>query len=258
MIKKTERGGSNGLIGHVRIQTHFMIKENIHMKKLLSLCLAALLLVSMLPVNVFASETSKHDELVALACDIFPEYANTILNKELITNSRSVLDRELVFTETRNISENEYLMYSEYSDNLSLLTYYNFEVELYDDGYVNGSAGRTLTFDIVATCAESGFLGDFTLNNVKFTLISSAYDQINSIGVPDPNGGCSIRDFDDNSIIENPDIQYTETSSSKAYIRYHLNFWNQAENSRTLNSVLELYVGNNNYSVSHLDYNEWL
>ena len=46
------------------------------MKKELSLTLALLLLLSTFPVYAMAAESppSNHDDLIALACDVFPEY----------------------------------------------------------------------------------------------------------------------------------------------------------------------------------------
>lgn len=54
------------------------------MKKITAFLLALIILANNLPVNGFAARTNttEHDDLIALACEIFPEFASDILYAE--------------------------------------------------------------------------------------------------------------------------------------------------------------------------------
>ena len=81
------------------------------MKKLISICLAALIILINLPIGALAAEAkpSEYDEFISLACDVFPEFSNKIrANNSSYSRNATSSQRKHVYTETRNVSENEY------------------------------------------------------------------------------------------------------------------------------------------------------
>lgn len=83
------------------------------MRKLVSIFMAAFILLAM-PLNTLAVEDASiytHDELIEMACSAFPEYSTSIINESTATYnlSRSVNDAEIVFSETRVVSDTETL-----------------------------------------------------------------------------------------------------------------------------------------------------
>ena len=81
------------------------------MRKYLAMLLAAVMLLTMMPLGAAATETdtSERDELIALASEFFPEYANQICEERIGTYavSRGLGQRELVVTESRSVSDTE-------------------------------------------------------------------------------------------------------------------------------------------------------
>lgn len=83
------------------------------MKKLISVCLSLVILFTLFPINGFAAENtqSEYDQLIALACDVFPEYATAIHNSvnTPYINSRSIGNPTVISQETRRLSDTEAL-----------------------------------------------------------------------------------------------------------------------------------------------------
>ena len=118
------------------------------MKKSISTVVALILILSMIPLRVFASDLSdsENDELIALACDIFPEYAYKIQNPPSLdqlfsaTSARSIDDGfKIVLRETRNVSDSRQITYQEYANGAysltSLTTAYTIVRESYSGRY---------------------------------------------------------------------------------------------------------------------------
>lgn len=223
------------------------------MKKSLSFCLAVIMILTFLPINASASETptSDHDRLVSLACEIFPEYAHNIRNSNTTTFSADGIteDRYIVFSETRNVSENEYMMYTEYSDGLALLTDYSFDYKILTYNPTTGAGATEVTMSLEATCEESGYNGVFYIDNFRYVLDSYGYDSIISLGTTRTTGSCKLSSVN----YPNPDYYLYETASDDAYVNYALDYWPGDSGYFTLNSYLEIKVGNNGCTITHLD-----
>ena len=212
--------------------------------------MSCVLFISVLPFNTMAAQNNSDEraELILLACEVFPEYADKINNQTVNTNSRSSTseNRELVLTETRNVSENESLIYSEYSDGVILLTDYAFEKELTIIDRVSSSYAVNVTMNIEATCTNVS--GYFLLEGVKYSLINGAYDVINDEGTATATGKCRIW---------NKDLFYSyvpnETASQNACITYRLGFQIGASSASQINSRITLTVGDNSATVTHVD-----
>lgn len=218
-------------------------------KKLISICLAALIILINLPIGALAAEAkpSEYDEFISLACDVFPEFSNKIrANNSSYSRNATSSQRKHVYTETRNVSENEYLIYSEYSDGLVLLTNYSFAYAPTYENISSTSQSRTVQVDIKATCNESGYNGIFYLNDVRYTLYFTDSDCIDSFGTYSVSGSCRVGNA-------GPRFNSTEDSSANAYVQYPLDFWPGDSGYFTLSSLLKIEVGDNTCTITHED-----
>lgn len=222
-------------------------------KRISAILIVLVLLISCTPVVFAANKHRTQQDLIDLACATFPEYRNKILYQQVESPSaRELSDVELVCSESRNISDLHTLTYSEYSNGLILLT----EVEADDPtveyvDIISGSSATVYTININATC--TGAYGEFTAENIKFSLISSGYDQINSKGTysitnPEMLGfiGCQLVNSDNN-----PRVIWNESASDNAEIEYQLSFRYAPYPSCICDTYLLLVVGDNDYVVSH-------
>lgn len=214
------------------------------MRKLLSVLLAVIMLLS-LSVPALASETSSdRAELIELACDVFPEYEDKILssNSSASTYSRTQAEPVLIVNESRAVSESETLLYTEYSDGTVLLTDWEVTAKsptvTIEDRY-SSSFAVNYTVTLKATCTS--VTGYYKLQNVKFSLINSAYDEITDTGTEVLNEGCT------NSSISCKPIE----STTPANISCDLIFRYADYASCIVQTKLKLNVSNDSYSVSH-------
>lgn len=216
---KTERGESDGLIGRVRIQTHFA-KRRLHMKKLLSLCLAAILLVTMLPVNVFAAETPLYtrEDLIASACNVFPEYASKISNIVPSSSSeqRQILESKmLVKTETRKLNENEQITYNEYSDGTVYVVGSNLTVLDYTDSSTTGNPATTIYTGHISITSNVNGDALLIIEQIKYATVKGGNDYIIS------KGSVTYKYFAE--LVTSYISRQTQSNSNPAEITYRLN-----------------------------------
>ena len=209
------------------------------MKKVISLCLAALMLMTVLPFSALAANAnmSERDQLIALACDTFPEYASKIRGEGLSIDSvlRSTQSRELVIEETRSLSESESISYIEYSDgSVYLLDYYIIPEYFYVDSSSDSATSTLYTCQINISCNfNSGAYGHIT--DLKYIISYSGFDQITDVGTP-MKGDFNRLEPNTNSNI------LVETATSDAHISYFMNI--DCDDSTTpLDFTLHIYVG---------------
>lgn len=154
------------------------------MQKYMSALLVLMMFILVFPIGVHAAESTdtNQSELVSLACEVFPEYKNKLLNPSISTNSCSIQQRELLINEQRAVSDTESLLYTEYSDGTILLTShsgtYTRTVNSID------SSSQAVIYDITIKAEIVGYDGYFKLSNVNYSLINSQNDQITATGTP--------------------------------------------------------------------------
>lgn len=198
------------------------------MKKYISILLSFLMLLTMLPLEVFASEDtiSEHDELIALACDVFPEYASEIRGE--ITNyatPASVNPNEVVFSETRKVSNTQDLGITQFASGQIIVCSSNYDWASIT--VPNSSTSDISTVGLTGTAtfkvtASDSFSGTFTLSNVKYTIYYTGSDYFTNTGTYSTNK-----------------CQIGTTSLSSTYINYPLTF------QRSGYCTFELYFDNN-------------
>lgn len=215
------------------------------MKRLLSLVLAAALVISSISFSAFATETeSERDILIARACEVFPEFSEKITaSADEFTQQSRTVTKKPVYTETRQVSDREYITYTEHSDGIVLLSDIYFEYTTNEIGHEISGANTTVTVTITALC--NYISGYFKLSNVQYTISRSGYDQIDSAGSMSYGGNASLH------TAYSP-IWY-ETASQKAQISYRIKWFLGPDPGDYLNSILTLEVGNNGAGITHIE-----
>lgn len=218
------------------------------MKRLFALVLSLILVISMMPVDAVATESnSERDELIALACEVFPEYANKISTTITVVNShsRSVDSREIVASESRSASNGDIITYTEYSDGLILLSDTEFYSQITYNDRQTGANATVVDISIRATCNLTNKA--VTINNIIYTLNGSGYDSINAAGTASTVSGTSA---------SRTVYRANETASQPAKLEYHLSFRYANSSGSIVDSYLTLTVKNNSATVTHIDFND--
>lgn len=224
------------------------------MKKLVALIISCAVLITVFPFGVSAvsDDQQRNSLLNEKAASVFPEYADKILNPDcrVSTNTRSTTNREIVANETRAVSDNEYITYTEYSDGLILLSDYDFDAESEGVNTVTGLGYRQITINITAWCLSTYYDGYFYLDNVTYQLNDgdNNFDTIINPGTPRKGNNCSL--YSRTSYIPNESY-----SDGYAKVSYRLGFKVGSSAGAVATSDLTLYVGEDTAAVSHTGWN---
>lgn len=182
---------------------------------LLTICVTFSILVT--PAHAAENSTSEREQLIHLACDVFPEYASILRGEDnsYLINTRSISEPTVVYSETRSVSENCELMYTQYSNGRATATQFTYtEV---DRSAEVGAGIITTTLTIKVACTDSP--GVFTLSNIQYSISQSTYDFFVGEGSPAANSTCQyFRETGNYAYVKR------ETASGPAYIEYHLTF----------------------------------
>lgn len=151
-------------------------------RKLLSLFLAFSLLLTVLPFYVLAEEDKplSREEHLALACEIFPEYADLISGTRTIsTYLQRSTEPEVVFSETRNLSDTYQMTLIEYSDGETVIISNNTTYI----SKIQSASGAGISYYVVDFLVTmEGSTQQFIVENAKFTINYNDYDFITSKG----------------------------------------------------------------------------
>jgi len=203
------------------------------MKKILSLCLAILMLLTALPIDASAVEnkTYTQTELLTLACEVFPEYESEIINQEnrSFANYRSSDSDEIIFSETRDISDNQSLtLLQRRSGDIIVVSreidWANLYVNDSTSDISNVGVTGTADFQINTTSAS----GTFILSDVRFTIYYTGSDYFTSTGTVS-GLGYSLGSTN----VTNTSISYNITFNANynEFLSFHLNFVNNKLNA---------------------------
>lgn len=191
------------------------------MKRLLSALVTVMLLLAMIPASAVAAETetSERDALISLACNVFPEYATKICSDVPLATyglTQNTNSKELVTTETRNISETEQIIYSEYSDGTVYLVGSTINPwYLVDSGVSDSSSSTVYTgrFIITSNVNENALL---IINYIKYATVNGASNYIISKGSATTESSAELC----SAVI----TRSTQSGSTPAEIKYDLHF----------------------------------
>lgn len=201
------------------------------MKRFLSIFLFALCLISTSHISVYANDNlfesvsdNTSDEfrelIIEKAIQVFPEYEDNILGNNLTANafiqSYSLGKNEIVVDETRSISENESIHYTEYANGITLMS---FMITPGKNIYYEGGRGYYMAHNLNAwiTCGGSSDL-----------LFISGVECRTSMNDVDSNILYNYGTIDNNlTSATSPLIGRTKktgTSSDPAYVEYSASF----------------------------------
>ena len=158
------------------------------MKRVLSILLAAVLLFTVMPFAVFADESdiSEHDELVAKARETFPEYSNKISGhltpSQVQIQSVSGHSSEVVHSESRYVSDDEVLTYTEYDSGIVTLSEARFNASFTTDSTDVSGSITYVTATLRGTVSNYGCDNVFIAENFVFAIYAHSYDRIISLG----------------------------------------------------------------------------
>ncbi len=195
------------------------------MKKLIAVCLSLVMLFTLFPLDGFATENtqSEYDQLIALACEVFPEYSSAIRCENICTYSmpRSSNPMEVIYRETREISDTESMSIALLSGGNAIVIYNNFATTTYTSNTSDiGSVGVSGTASFKVSMNNAYFI----LNNVEFTIYETGSDYFTDFGSVDE---CTFYSYDDITLTSTH-IEYSirGTSYGTDFFRFKLYFEN--------------------------------
>lgn len=212
------------------------------MKKIMSLCLAAMLLIGACAVPSYASDTDmlpsdrqirSGEDALELACKIWPEYEDKLLWKDVKPLTRSAAENnEIVVQKTHQLSENESITYVEYENGLAVV----FANSNWDEGtHTSGSGYDEYSggFYVASGMSTAHLL------NFRYRINHSGYDRIISKGTM----------YTVKANVYDHGFDATESASGPAYYTYQVYFvddWGNLYGS----TIVNLNVSNNKFSWS--------
>lgn len=185
------------------------------MRKFVSVVLSVCILFNMVVFCVYAEESNtmtpevrSREEVIELACEIWPQYAEKLTadQRPLLETRNATSNNTVVVSETVILSDNEKLQYVEYSSGLALAALGGW----YEDTVQNGSNHKYVTGSLTVASGSSVSY----LVGVAYTIDYGGIDYFNLRGVFDNT----------NATISSYSYSMKESSSSPAYITYQVNF----------------------------------
>ncbi len=213
------------------------------MKRSIAIALALSLLICFLPINAHAEENSSgYAILLEKACSAFPEFEEKLTNPVLPISTQSRSTPELVYSETRALSEEEYITYSEYSDGIILLA--DFDMEWSKRTHETSPISSGYIYDVTITASCVG-IGHLTIHNMKYAIVLGygSYDYIIDTGTASPSERCTIA--------ETFPTRMAENVSECATLKYGLYFQAGPTGYYTMESVLRVLVGRDTINIYH-------
>lgn len=221
------------------------------MKKLVSFCLAVIMIFAILPVSAFATETDQRgcEVLINKAASVFPEYAEKLLHpaRNSSYSTQAASPRVLVAKETRPVSATESISLAEYSDGLILLSDYDIDCTSTPVGTTPNpnQSVRKYTANITATSVANGYYGYFYLKNVSYTINTgvNVYDKITNFGTASRGTNCNSATRTDSTA--------NESATGYARLEYNLGFKIGPASTQFITTELTLHVGEDSAVLDH-------
>lgn len=218
-----------------------------HVKKIISSVLIMTMLISSVSVayaidtDVSSSTALTKAEISAIVVQAFPEYADKILatpsaSASILNSASSDPFGEVTVYETRALSDTESVTYIEYASGLALGTVSQVTSVTASS---SGSGYSNKTVDVHVMC--SGAVNTFLLSGFQYTLVNSAYDQINDIG--------KFYNTATGETVKKTGYNMKETSSKAAYVKYPAAFTTTLEGVDLLSVTMEFRVAKDSFKI---------
>lgn len=198
------------------------------MKKVISLLLAIAVFCSFGISAVSADEVklSRHDELMKLAREVFPEYADFINDEAPVTDVvpySDSMDSDVVFSETRKVSETQSLNITRLARGQTIIT----SVEgsgpeiLVPDSSISGVGPDTIgraTFEVICTSLP----GVFVYSSVRFIIHANGSGYFTSYGTPSGRDGIDYGKINESSTGISYEMTFNPAGAKKFVASFHL------------------------------------
>lgn len=221
------------------------------MKKLVSFCLAVIMIFAILPVSAFAVETDQQgcEALINKAATVFPEYAEKLLHptRNSSYSTQAASPRVLVANEVRPVSATESISLAEYSDGLILLSDYeditDYTYEPVGSVPDPSLSVRKYTANITATSVYNGYYGYGYIKNVSYTINTgvNVYDKITNRGTVSKGSNCNSATF----------VYSRANESATGYAMLEYDFGFITGPGQFITTELVINVGEDSAVVSH-------
>lgn len=197
------------------------------MKRTLSIIVLALFLVTMLPFSAFAAESGEYEreQLLAKACEVFPEYASLIRGGDVATCSLPSGEKPTVISqETRYVSETETLTVARLTDSSVIVTDARYNNSIAITGSSTSNVGPDVIGSASFQVTNSAQSGVFNYNSVGFIITNGASGSFTSYGTPSKNTRMAYNKITESST----NIEYALTfgygTSAMLYYDFNLYF----------------------------------
>lgn len=212
------------------------------MKKIMSFFLTIVLLMGVCIVPSSASDENmlppdvkirSGEDAIELACEIWPEYEDKLLWKDVKPLTRSAAENnKIVVQKTHQISENEIITYIEYENGLAVVMANSNWIE---DSHTSGSGYD----DYSGSFFVASGMSTAHLLNFRYRINKSGYDQILSKGDM----------YTVQANVSTHGYKPSENASGPAYYTFQVYFVDNLGNLYG-SSIAGLQVGNNKFSWS--------
>lgn len=142
------------------------------MKRTIAIIMLLVILLTTAILPVYAAEpASEKAEIIDLACQAFPEYTDIICGRVPASRARSNTNEkpEMVFSETRSISDDQSISITYYSDGGALLTRSTIVCDM-SENIANSSKYTYWTVTGEFTTTYTDYPGVFTISNAEFRI----------------------------------------------------------------------------------------
>lgn len=210
------------------------------MKRAISTILSILLIMSAFSVTVFATndDSITRDDLMALACDVFPEYEEQIKGINLSEKAMCSIIRneeasKVIISKTRTTDAGEVFTYQEDQRGIVTVTY-SHGSEIVDSSSGTGYVYRKCNIYVYCNASAE----KLQVIGFEYTHVQNGYDNIISGGSTSGSTVTVNREF----------IQTNETATMRAFAQYHVSFTSNLPGvNGEFNVYLQVEVGNDSY-----------
>lgn len=199
------------------------------MKRLFSIFLAIVMIVSAFPLQALAIEDSsaEREALLEQACVVFPEYESLIRCAPPTTYALPGSENEIIFTETRNVSDSERLTITQYSrGNILVLNERYSNNDLANTSLSSSNVGTDIIGYASFKAADTTALGYFTYDNVGFIITQGGSGSFTSYGTPNKGPYAYYIKSRENSTHISYNLTFDYTLTTESYYTFSLYFSN--------------------------------
>lgn len=153
------------------------------MKRTIAIIMLLVILLTTAILPVYAAEpASEKAEIIDLACQAFPEYTDIICGRVPASRSSTNEKPEVVFSETRSISDDQSISITYYSDGGALLARSAIVCDM-SESIAHSSRYTYWTVTGAFTTTYDYYPGVFTISNAEFRISTDGTHTVTDDGI---------------------------------------------------------------------------